>query len=53
MGWKQLGAIWRDNQAEHEAEAELPPEECPYDGTPLRVKGRVRWCPMGDYKWEG
>lgn len=52
MSWNELGSIWRDNQAQQESDAELPPEECPYDGAPLVVgRNGERRCPMGDYRW--
>ena len=53
MTWEKLEAILRDNLRRIEEEQTRPPETCPFDGARLEVVGRVRNCPMGNYRWEG
>lgn len=63
MPWWQLKNIADDQRAWQRSYYALPPDACPYCGTPLEVgqtsgdqnagKMMVRHCPMGDYNWTG
>ena len=62
MSWWELQAIRQTQQAWERSYYALPPDACPYDGTPLDVAyttlvggGRqmVRHCPMGDFTYTG
>ena len=62
MPWWQLKATADANRIENAQYEALPPEACPYDGTPLEIgwttiagggKESARNCPMGDYRWTG
>lgn len=52
MGWETLREIAEENRAEAEAAATRIPVSCPLDGAALDVRGDVRNCPMGNYRWE-
>lgn len=52
MSFETLREIARENREEAERAASRPPVACPLDGTPLQVRGEVRNCPMGNYRWE-
>jgi len=51
MSWWQLKAILDENRAERRADQSREPVTCPIDGELLDVKGAVRNCPMGNYRW--
>jgi hypothetical protein len=60
--WNQYKAIRDANRIDTANYMSLPPDACPYDGTPLEVgyitvqggaKELRRNCPMGDYSWSG
>ena len=53
MAWEQLEAALRDQRRNEEWERKQPPESCPHDGAQLEVRGKVRNCPFGNYRWEG
>ncbi len=62
MSWWQLKAIADDQRRWEQAYYQLPPDACPYDGTPLEVGyqtqpggGRlmIRHCQMGDFVYTG
>lgn len=54
MSWHQLKAILDENKQEAEREGREPPVACPFDGSPLDVRGDgVRNCPAGNFRWEG
>lgn len=47
-----LGEIARENRRLIEEAEFAVPEACPFDGTRLDIRGDVRNCPIGDYRWE-
>ena len=51
--WTKLESIIRENRRYQEWEAAQPPEYCPHDGSRLAVRGGIRNCPMGNYRWIG
>ena len=51
--WEKLESIIRENRRSQEWEAAQPPESCPHDGSRLAVRGGIRDCPMGNYRWVG
>jgi hypothetical protein len=51
MSWDQLKAILEVNRQDISREASEPPTACPIDGSPLDVRGNIRNCPMGNYRW--
>ncbi len=62
MSWWQLANILQANAQEQAAYNALPPDACPFCGTPLQVgrqtepgggKLTIRHCPLGDYEWTG
>ena len=52
-GWGMLGDMKRENERAEEEATRAGPSACPIDGSVLRVRGKVRDCPMGNYRWEG
>jgi len=48
-----LQQIARENREAEERAATAVPDTCPLDGTALEVRGGVRNCPMGNYRWDG
>ena len=52
MGWETLLEIAEENRAEAASASARIPVSCPLDGAPLDVRGDVRNCPMGNYRWE-
>ena len=51
MSWEQLKAIIDEDKAEARKAKNEPPGACPIDGAILEVRGNVRNCPMGNYRW--
>ncbi len=61
-GWWGLKNILDNDRMTRQQYEALPPDACPYCGTPLvsgfqtqRGGGKLfyRDCPMGDYSWRG
>jgi len=53
MSWETLRDIKRENREAEERASALPPVACPIDGEPLRIRGNVRDCPYGNFRFEG
>jgi len=51
VSWYQLRDIADDNRREAERQVPTPPSVCPIDGELLDVRGGVRNCPLGNYRW--
>lgn len=51
-GWSELQAIRKENQRLEDGASRTPPVACPKCGSLLQVRGNVRGCPFGDFRWE-
>ena len=52
-GFDTLVAGLRKAAADQRAEEQKVPVRCPRCGARLQVRGAVRNCPMGHWRWEG
>jgi len=50
MSNQQLLDIIKDERKQAEDERRKPLLECPYDGSPLKLRDGVYNCPMGNYR---
>ena len=51
MPWEQLRAIQEENRQINKEAKSQPPTTCPIDGQPLDVRGNIRNCPFGNFRW--
>jgi len=51
MSWEQLHNIQAENRSNRRLNEQQPPIACPIDGTILDVRGAIRNCPMGNFRW--
>tara|TARA_Y100000310_G_C20615958_1_gene780634 strand:+ start:1387 stop:1572 length:186 start_codon:yes stop_codon:yes gene_type:complete len=52
MTWNQLKDIKQQNRETVAAERREGPLSCPIDGELLDIRGNIRNCPLGNYRWE-